>query len=87
MMVSNLLETPLSLGDDTKSKETAAKIENNGLKERKIEINQVVDKDDDGELEWNFCQIWGNNWRQFTSVLPGALLHYEKTTNSFSKNY
>lgn len=28
----------------------------------------------DDEHELNGCQMWGNNWRQFTSVLPGILL-------------
>lgn len=28
----------------------------------------------DDEHELNGCQLWGNNWRQFTSVLPGILL-------------
>lgn len=26
------------------------------------------------EIEMNVWQLWGNNWRQFTSVLPGLLL-------------
>lgn len=28
----------------------------------------------DDEHELNGCQMWGNNWRQFTSALPGILL-------------
>lgn len=28
----------------------------------------------DDEHELNGCQLWGNNWRQLTSVLPGMLL-------------
>lgn len=28
----------------------------------------------DDEHELNGCQLWGNNWRQFTSILPGILL-------------
>lgn len=27
---------------------------------------------DDGEPEQNCCQIWGDNWRQYTSVIPGS---------------
>lgn len=28
-------------------------------------------EDFDGVSDSNCCQLWGNNWRQFTSVLPG----------------
>lgn len=28
----------------------------------------------DDENDLNGCQMWGNNWRQFTSVLPGIVL-------------
>lgn len=30
--------------------------------------------DHDAEHDINGCMLWGNNWRQFTSVLPGILL-------------
>lgn len=38
-------------------------------------VPKAYDSDiENKEFELNFCQLWGKNWRQFTSVLPGLLL-------------
>lgn len=41
--------------------------------ECKQSTESLLDELDD-EYELNGCLLWGNNWRQFTSVLPGLLL-------------
>lgn len=41
--------------------------------ERKQSTESLSDELDD-EYELNGCLLWGKNWRQFTSVLPGILL-------------
>lgn len=37
-------------------------------------IRDDHDADHDAEHDINGCLLWGNNWRQFTSVLPGISL-------------
>lgn len=39
-----------------------------------INVIQKSEGKKNDESELNVCQFWGNNWRQFTSVLPGLLL-------------
>lgn len=36
-----------------------------------VDSSFLPDEDDDGESDSNWCQIWGNSWRQFTAILPG----------------
>lgn len=40
-----------------------------------------VEEDPEGVSDLNCCQVWGNNWRQFTSVLPGMMLKFSFSLN------
>lgn len=51
------------------------KDESDGIVEaesKTLNVFEISEGFDDSDL--NVCQLWGNNWRQFTSVLPGLLL-------------
>lgn len=73
-------QTPLMLSNQSRNTADEAvgpKLEKSLTEENEVTVNNDSTKnspfedDADVELEWNCFRLWGTNWRQFTSVLPG----------------